>query len=1771
MRRGSSKTSASGFALIVVLLVLLALLVLCAPFLLTARNADRASAELSDRVEARLLLDAAARHARVGLQTSHPALDSTPYFDTEEELEVRSRFPAGFLQAADPAGQMWQAQANDLSGRIDLNSAPPQVFANLMGISTRLTAPLEPNSKELPLSSVNGLDPTGYVWIAGEWVRYGKLGESDLQQFLRGVNSVGTDWMGGPKPPSTHGAGTAVLDQRAFAAPLWRTMGTDGAYRPFEELEQLRDSARYALAVATEGAAGAQAYEGRVLAPLFDWGSVYVPVRSGSRWQYPVRVLSPVVGGQDGRLRVSSTRWLNPGATVQIDDGTTRETALVVEVSGDGMVFLDRILTNDYLAQRAELRVLSRVPVNLNTAPREVLRALFNNLQLVGKNARINKDEAEQLADLVIESRPLDGFEDFLRRVVLPACSIESLPENAPVVPRILEGGRGFIDELDALALYTNALNANDSGLAFSTMPFCFRSSDVYELELRATVNAPAGVERFTLVRDQVEVVAPQQRLLQLWARQEDFDEERRLSRAAAWWMSGPSATSPYDGAAEPPSWIKANWGSYNGGLFLPGTIANSSSAPEDLPEKATHTFASREENAWIQLWPSRVPEVGKRRGRIVHFDTETRDPEGRYLPDEVVSRAADDNQVRWVDSTVSQLSTSGTLSGLMFPAAWSLWVKLKNSQDACLFDIGANSNGSDRMALLIERGDLVLRVWDGTGDHTGTTELEAGEVRYALAGSATAPGFPLDIWHHISVDVRGTRPDQITMLINGMSHGVRTPGMSRLVTSITASTTTIALESVEGFPAQGVARIGDELVEYTLGTGNSLNCTPILSGQMAGFGGRLARERRIYTNGASVPQVLLGGTPPPNIGDHPAGTVVQVFGYSMPLRSKAPSGTANLPQSLGTFAVGVVRGTQGGNPTQGGEPLSVVLPQAGSLPLGYGLDGAPSQVTGLILASPDAETTQAQLMASFQPTGGYVLLVQRALGRLIAQPQTPGQPGQPTDDPVTTHNVRIGGAEILWYSGVQGNVLLIDPARRGNTHGFQLPGIGREQRAFVFNWNDSFRVQDPSDPNATVPVDPDTRLEWDCFAIPISLGVPGAATRFLDPTLTAHNQQVIQSQQGVYQSEYAQITRTQNEYTEWVRYDEIKGDQLVRCTDTALRDAFIAATQVNYEDEQEGTIPVNNPGGATPGGGGSTPGGGGPTPVGMLATSLSASTVSSTQSATAGAYWNDTVGVRESSEGPFSRAVSSAMMFRGTMGTFSHAHPASTAVLPVIRVYRRSITANNLPSAAEPDAGRVGVGDAIFFVESDPSLLGNPAIVQRAYQPLQTLRYQWRQQGPNQMVAVDPGVATVYTLPGDVDYECMYVGLREALPVPYAEDPYVNGASSGTLPDIRQRQRVTRFPSGERPRLVANVRIGGALAGGTGSAVPSAVVDEIVFGDVLTTSAAATVSPNAARGSQAWLSQEFSATTGDLYVAPYAGRTAWDMVFLPLGQEFLNDWPEDAGLVRIGNEILCYQARDAVNGRLTIATNGRALLGTQEQPHHAHEAATWLEDWTVSVLSSDLSAAGSELEIKDATDFPAQGTLLIDNELIHYTLLEGTRLSMPRASSQPGQKDGRGEPLFRGRFGTQAAAHTAGTPVILFPFRYWDRWAERADAPELACYELVIDHPSAWWESCFFKKEDVDGARIGVLRQSAPEVPWDADPEQDARLVVHWDGEREGAPHAIGAQSDRLAFRVFVEYTPQAFDPLTGLKHGWRQTPRLTMLGAFYFAPGTVLRSLER
>jgi hypothetical protein len=1434
-------------------------------------------------------------------------------------------------------------------------------------------------------------------------------------------------------------------------------------------------------------------------------------------WQRASRLASPVHGGTDGILRVDNPRWFNAGSTVQITDGVNTELALVQEVRRGGEIVLDRVLQGDYAAFSALVRVLARRPVNLNTASAEVLEAIFLNLQVAGRNSRITGDEAQKLAALVVESRPFDGFEDFLRRAVLPAAGAEKLPADAPVIPAILGGlatGAGFIDPDDALALTMNGLNANDGGLLYSTMPFAFVTRDTYDLELRATVDAPSGVERCSIVREETDVVVPQRQLLALWARQEDFDESLRLDLEAPWWMTGPHATSRWDNGSVPPSRLWAELGTAEGKVFLPGVTDMSSFKDRSSPPTVEHVFPSRDDTAWIHLWPSRVGGKPNQQGRVIHFDHETRDPEGRFLPDEIVSRTTSDEQVGWTTAK----------SPLIRPFSFSLWVKPRALSIATLLDVGGTSHESDRASLLLDGNDLVFRLIAAGGDHPDTAAKEVTELKFALA-KGQSPGLPANTWSHVEVDARGTRPDQIQMLVNGLAQGVRTPGMTRLNGSLSVGSPGIPVESIEGFPASPdtcAIRCGDEVIEVLL-SGGSMSAKRYDTGKYAGFGGRMAREPFATLHHAFTPgdvpanfQMLLSSP-------QQSGSQVEQYGYSTPIQSAVTVGKAQAQAAMIPFRAARLAGVVGSQNALG-DQLTITWPGPPPIPetLGFGMDGAQSRVTGLVLASADAsndpnqsgQVPPEQFMPAFDRNGGYAALVSTYFVDSMNKPI------------VLDSRTMLGGVEVIRYSGWQGTTLTI--AARGD----QVPELQNlvgstdvrvgGRHAFIANWNPSI----PPDSN-NVPYW--SQLRYCTYVIPISLSVPGANTQTQYPAARKGN------------SAFAQLTEIDAaERTEWVRYDwfETTHAQLVRDDPAAL--LTVEAAIMNGTAGQ-----IRQP--TSPNGGGS--GGGGNA---FVSAPPAPPPPAASPQANVSAIWDPHLGKSENDNYPMSEALETALQFRGVFGTFSHQHPAGTPILPCFRV-----------ATGSPDVGRPGRLDAAFLVAANADHPGWPVRVHRAHVPGSAIGVTgWTQADPTRYAipARAPGEKMVQT--DNYLLNHTYVALQAAAPQILDVD------TSPASADPRQRTRLVCPPSGELPRIVGTMTVGGGFDGAQSGAIPSATVDEVVFGDAQF-GRKSPGDPDTVAGQSLIVAGEIDEQTTNLLVAPRAlrlanGPTTFDY-------EFLGELPTDAGLLKIGDEIVCYSARDVTSGRITIANGGRGLLGTRPQPHHTSDAATFLESHPVSTLAASVAATDSTFQVASIEDFPQEGTILVDTELIHYTRIRDNVLEMPRASSVAGRMDAKGNGLFRGRFGTTPAGHTQGAPVILFPFRYWDRWQTRADAPELSYFTLAIDQPSAWWDSFFFDKEDADSCRLGVLARYDPDVPWDADPDDEPRLKLLWKGDLDGKTIPVHRQSDRIDWRVFVQYDPGAFDAKTGLAHGWKQSPLLKRFGAFYFGPATVLSSVER
>ncbi len=1718
----------AGIAVLSVLLVLLALLVRTAPFLMATRNASRAGAQLADAAQGRIALDSAARYARSELSRSHPSRDRTPWADEPFELELSMQLDPKALDPFDARGVMWDAVAEDLAGRIDLCSAPPQVFANLLAAATRLNQPLASDGEELVVQSTAGFEDQGYLWIERELVHYAEKDAQTFRKLTRGLLSVqdseGKAVPYGPQPASTHAPGTPVVDQRAWAPVLWRLAAGTGELRAFDAPERVRDAADFAMAGLDEEA----------LRALEQGGSVHAGVRAGAVWQHPARVVGSLRGGQSDVLVLDQARWFSPGTSVQLSDGRTTELGIVQELTDEGVRLMQPVI-NDYESLTAIVRPLARRAVNANSASAATLETLFQNLQLRGVNSRITREEARTLASLVVDSRPFTGLEDFVRRVVLPAAGLETLPAAAPVVPAALDtqaGGQpaALISAHDAVALYANTLNANDSMLLVSTLPLSFTTRDVYSLDLRAAVNAPSGVERAALRREQVEMIVPQDDLLQVFARQEDFDELLRSSREAPLWISGPNATSQWDGGASPPSRLWAHLGTLDDAPYIPGLTPVPPGTPAGSAPVAEHVFASREDDGWTQLEPARVAEVGARAGRMLHFDHDTRDPEGRFLPDQPVQRPTIDPLVDWTPSAGDLLS----------PLSMELWIKPRQLADGVILDVGQTSIDTDRVMLAIEGPDLVLRVLDAAGDHPDTSGFEeAGEARYSVAPGSPSGGAGLepDTWTHVSIDVRGSRPDQIAMLVDGQTFGVRTLGLTRLASALAEGDTMIEVMDGEGFPDRGVLRIGEELIEYVRAGQNAFDATRFDQGENAGFGGRIARfEFELETSNGAEPGQPQALTSAAFQTSHAAGTAVQLYGYSLPLAGNVSSTKSQLTSDLGIFAVGMVDQVVGGSSTPG-DPIDL----AGFLfpiYLGDGMAGASSQVTGLTLMPADPGMTQGQVLAAFSSSGGYAAVIQRVPANFN------NSVGGSVSNFVTSKNEPIFGVEIVRYSGHDGTTLFL--AQRA---ALPIGTSAQVARAFVVHWG-----------NVTVGgIHPDQQLEWQVFVVPISLPVAGTGGTFGFPTNS-----------GL--SNYAQITYTGNaELTEWVRYNSVVSDQLVRDEPMALEALTNAITHGNGGT---GDIPPQPPapgGSGSQGGGFGTPGGGSggghqPPSSGPPPPPPPPPNAPPPSQGTAGAYWNPFVlntGTPPDIQYPVTYAARTAFQFRGCAGTYPQIHTAGTVVLPTFRV-----------SQTGSDGGMPGRHDMAFLFDGDRASLGFAVHVHRAYRPNQHTYRPWNTAGGNLLIPV--AGQTTWMLEDlqsnqgaaqDWVSQWTWVALQDAASLPVAA-----GSATPTVSPYETRDiaRLVLHPSGERPRVVDRAVVGASIRGAPGIA---ATADEIVFG--VPELGAGTAGGTAVQGGQLRLITDLPGGSNSFMVLPQALRVAAGIY--PDSTPFLSEMAQDAGLLRIGSEIVCYSALDASTGTITIAQGGRGLLGTDETYHEAGETATWLEGWPVSVLAGAAGAGDGRLQIADAEGFSQAGdTVRVDDELIHYTSLSGAALAMPQLSSEPGKMDHRGGGLFRGRFGTPAGAHATGTPVILHPFRFWDRWEERADAPELSYFGFEVEQPNAFWRDAFFEAEEPSSgsARVNVLqrlvRHPGEAPPWDGDPERTDGLSLLEEGLSDDA-NPIGRQGDRIEWRAHVTFLPGAFDPAAGTAHGWKQTPRLRLLGVSYLGPDLVLRRVER
>ncbi|MCA8948455.1 MAG: hypothetical protein KDE27_03075, partial [Planctomycetes bacterium] len=380
-------------------------------------------------------------------------------------------------------------------------------------------------------------------------------------------------------------------------------------------------------------------------------------------------------------------------------------------------------------------------------------------------------------------------------------------------------------------------------------------------------------------------------------------------------------------------------------------------------------------------------------------------------------------------------------------------------------------------------------------------------------------------------------------------------------------------------------------------------------------------------------------------------------------------------------------------------------------------------------------------------------------------------------------------------------------------------------------------------------------------------------------------------------------------------------------------------------------------------------------------------------------------------------------------------------------------------------------------------------------------------------------------------------VAFKDGVRTPFQGPP----SNQQNYQDPRSYDRMVKFPSGELPAAYCQqVSVGAGI--GNDSPIQG-FIDEV---EVTTHSLPPLVVDDAfdssAKTFQVDISKSYDPTGLISFVADYSA-----------------DWPQKGGgLVQVDGEILAFS--DLTLGRFTIATNGRGLLGTEPRDHDRGAHVVLLTHRPAAILTSQVSARDNLLPVQALGGLPrGGGTLRLGTELLHYTwsrqLGDAGQLEMPRWYP-PGEAGtsslARG--LLRARYGTQASVASSGEAVIVWPFRYWDRYAEQSDDPELGYSQLTTTSAPAYFRSVTWSEQIRDGSVDVICRVRADgRAPWSADPETTPGLWEFTRGANDPAPSLLATQASRLEIRFQTVYKGGAVDLVTQRAHGWKTSARVT------------------
>ncbi len=495
-RRGSPNER-KGVAILLVVAILAGLLALAAPFALSMALYSKVSRGHMESVRARLAAEGAISYAVSELHKTidvnerymmQPAPWNTPDWDTVDEFRISLARLAGIprIQALgirfdDPKDLQWSVRVEDEQGKINVHTAPPPLIGNLLG-SAILIADYEPGAETLEVEDAEVFRHDGDPQTWDGFVRVGR--ETAAYRHAAGRTlTIAPDHLA-----RRHPEGELVYDARADAIADYKFVQGRKTFRPFRSIYEIKAVSDKDRSLSLRADEFARIERLITVCSLRD---------RGPQWGRQERVLSAV---QDDRQQfvVEDATGFGPGSVVRfVKDGKALTFGRVLDVVASNpmsprrsFIRLDREIgvsagggggqgQGDDVFVEPEIRH----PVNVNTAPVEVLAAVFTGVALRGNVRAVSRNNALKLAVWLVSSRPVIRGPADLEQILRAACSAN------------------IIETHERDALIANASEAGTWKLRLSTTTFCYKSLGSFTVEGTGTVNTPAGtrVARTTL------------------------------------------------------------------------------------------------------------------------------------------------------------------------------------------------------------------------------------------------------------------------------------------------------------------------------------------------------------------------------------------------------------------------------------------------------------------------------------------------------------------------------------------------------------------------------------------------------------------------------------------------------------------------------------------------------------------------------------------------------------------------------------------------------------------------------------------------------------------------------------------------------------------------------------------------------------------------------------------------------------------------------------------------------------------------------------------------------------------------------------------------------------------------------------------------------------------------------------------------------------------------------------------------------------------------